>query len=367
MSFKSALQIQLEDRKTQRKKSVLEIYKDPLRGLSIDNTWRIAKEQFPGMKREEVEEILSQEPTVEKFRQYKKPVYRAKTLWEPPGAHFQMDLAQVVGYKQSYLLNIIDVGSRYAFSYYLTNKSAATVRDSIARFLEADYVPVFGEHLPTITLKSDFGTEFWNETLKKFLADFGKKKGITLFIDGTTSKPALIERFNRTLKLLIRNAQLVKLGMTLEEVQAKGEVIDVDAAITMRAQRMNYDFINELPLLLQNYNTRVHSFFKQKMSPAQAVRDPHAALEIIFPEALKASPAPKFAVGDRVLVSQHKINQFQKESALMPTFANPSTISRVFFRENENGALMPVYFLKDKNGNVANGMYYETDLRKINA
>jgi transposase InsO family protein len=106
---------------------------------------------------------------------------------------WEMDLADLstisrYNVKYKYLLNVIDIFSRFAWNIPLKDNTAC----SITAFLKF----LFQNRKP-ITIQSDKGTEFVNTTVQRYL----KQKGMHFH---TTHNPdikgAVIERFNRTLK-----------------------------------------------------------------------------------------------------------------------------------------------------------------------
>jgi transposase InsO family protein len=100
------------------------------------------------------------------------------------------DLSSLSRYndKHKYLLNVIDIFSRYAWSVPLKEKTGT----SITAVLKS----LFQNRKP-ITIQSDKGTEFVNASVQQYL----KRQGVKFH---TTNNPeikgAIIERFNRTLK-----------------------------------------------------------------------------------------------------------------------------------------------------------------------
>ena len=90
--------------------------------------------------------------------------------------------------KYKYLLNVIDIFSRYAWSVPLKDKTGKSIAAALTT--------LFQNRKPT-TIQSDKGTEFVNATVQQYL----KRQGVDFH---TTHNPdikgAVIERFNRTLK-----------------------------------------------------------------------------------------------------------------------------------------------------------------------
>jgi len=102
------------------------------------------------------------------------------------------DLSSLSKYdKYKYLLNDIDVFSRYAWSVPLKDKTGNSITSAL-KFLFQDRKP--------ITIQSDKGTEFVNATVQQYLKLLGVNFHTTHNPD---IKGAVIERFNKTLKMRI--------------------------------------------------------------------------------------------------------------------------------------------------------------------
>ena len=91
--------------------------------------------------------------------------------------------------KNKYLLNVIDIFSRYAWSVPLKDKTGKSIVAALTTLFH---------NRKLITIQSDKGTEFVNATVQHYL----KPQGVDFH---TTHNPdikgAVIERFNRTLKM----------------------------------------------------------------------------------------------------------------------------------------------------------------------
>ena len=100
------------------------------------------------------------------------------------------DLSSLSKYndKYIYILNVIDVFSRYAWSVQLKDKTATLITTALNS--------LFLNRKP-IALQVDKGTEFVNSNVQQYL----KQQGVNF---RTTHNPdikgAIIERFNKTLK-----------------------------------------------------------------------------------------------------------------------------------------------------------------------
>ena len=88
-----------------------------------------------------------------------------------------------------YLLNVIDVFSKYAWAIPLQRKDTKNVSDAFDEIFAAGRKPV--------KLQTDKGKEFVNASLQKKLKD----EGVQFYVGQNEDiKASVVERFNRTLK-----------------------------------------------------------------------------------------------------------------------------------------------------------------------
>ena len=128
-----------------------------------------------------------QKPVCKSFPRNPYTVTNIGDVWE-------MDLADLSSlakhnYKFKYLLNVIGIFSRYAWSVPLKDMTGTSIKTALN--------VLFRERKP-ITIQSDKGMEFFNATVQHYL----QRQGVSFY---TTHNPdikgAIIERFNRTSKM----------------------------------------------------------------------------------------------------------------------------------------------------------------------
>jgi len=168
------------------------------------------------------------------------------------------------GYK--YLLNVIDLFTKYVYSIPLKSKSQHVVAEAFEK--------LFVSNKPD-KLWTDQGSEFI-KTLKNFLNDHN----IELYHVHNEGKACVIERFNKTL----------------------GEMIEKHLTATN-----SKNYIDKLQHLIDEYNNKnIHSTIK--MTPLQAT-DPNNVELVSFNTHKKDCiniEKPKFDVGDRVRIYSYK-------------------------------------------------------------
>ena len=129
-----------------------------------------------------------------------------------------------------YVLVVIDNFSIFSWTIPLKNKNAQTIKDSFENIL------ITSKRKPNL-IESDRGREFYNNIFQDFL----NKNNIKLYSRNSSYGAVFAERFNRTIRDLLKKVVFEK---------GDGNWIDV------------------LPTITKQYNNRVHS--STKLTPIQA-------------------------------------------------------------------------------------------------
>ena len=132
------------------------------------------------------------------------------------------------GYR--YVLVTIDNFSKYGWTVPLKNKNAQTIKDSFENILTNS------KRKPNL-IETDRGKEFYNNIFQDFL----NKNDIKLYSRNTSVGAVFAERFNRTIRDLLKK-------IVFEQGDAK--------------------WIDVLPTITKQYNNRIHS--STKLTPIQA-------------------------------------------------------------------------------------------------
>lgn len=185
-------------------------------------------------------------------------------------------------------------------------------------------------------LRSDYGSEFKNSLLQKYL----KQNHITQIISGSISKAAYAERVIRTLTSMMYR---------------------------YFSHNQTHRYIDILPSLVYNYNHSVHSALNG-LSSAEVNEENEAQLwKYMYmdekPKTIKvegkSKPVKKFkfTVGDLVRITQlrHAFKKDYEEKWSHEVFR----IWRRFWRQN-----IPVYKITDYNSDPIEGSFYESELQK---
>ena len=175
-----------------------------------------------------INEIYSKPPNTN-FITNKTDVYHIDDTWS-------LDLLDLKDYGPEnnrgyrYVLVIIDNFSKFGWTIPLKNKNAITIKNSFENIL------IDSKRKPNL-IESDRGKEFYNNIFQDFL----NKNDIKLYSRNTFLGAVFAERFNRTIRNLLKKPVFEK---------RDGNWIDI------------------LPTITKQYNNRTHS--STKLSPIQA-------------------------------------------------------------------------------------------------
>ena len=132
------------------------------------------------------------------------------------------------GYR--YVLVTIDNFSKFGWTVPLKNKNAITIKDSFENIL------ISSKRKPNL-IETDRGKEFYNNIFQDFL----NKNDIKLYSRNTSLGAVFAERFNRTIRDLLKKVVF---------------------------ERGDANWIDVLPAITKQYNNRIHS--STKLTPIQA-------------------------------------------------------------------------------------------------
>lgn len=221
------------------------------------------------------------------------------------------------GYR--YMLNIIDCFSKYAWSVPLKDKSGLTV---LAAF---KHVVKSSDRLPK-HIWVDEGKEFYNKHMDKWIKD----NNIIRYSTHGEHKSAVVERFNKTLK------DTMWKRFTAENTR---------------------NWIDMIDKLMFDYNNRYHSTIKMKPIEASDKENFAKVYYRINKQVKCKAIQPKFKVGDKVRISRIK-GLFEK--GYLPNWSE-----EVFEIDAVKYTNPYTYVLKDMNGEIIAGSFYNEELQKI--
>ena len=174
-----------------------------------------------------INEIYSKGPK-KNYATNKTDVYHIDDIWS-------LDILDLKDYGPEnnrgyrYVLVIIDNFSKYGWTIQIKNKNAQTIKDSFENIL------ISSKRKPNL-IETDRGKEFYNNIFQDIL----NKNNIKLYSRNSSNSAVFAERFNRTIRDLLKKVVFEK---------GDGNWIDV------------------LPTITEQYNNRVHS--STKLTPIQ--------------------------------------------------------------------------------------------------
>lgn len=303
------------------------IYYDPKHPAGFGSLQQLYKElKKLGYKTtlKNIKKWLSTQETHTLHKRIVKNFQRRKTISKGIDFQWQADLIIMDPIKKEnrnfkYILTIIDVFSRFAWAIPLKNKTGKEITIAFNKiFKESKRHPV--------KLQTDKGTEFLNKTFQDFL----KEKKIFHFSTDQEPKAALVERFNRTLKI-----RMFKYFTS--------------------AQTLNY--VKILPDLMNSYNNRKHRIIG--IAPINVVKKNESDIfEKQYSKYLsKKRKKFKFNYNDPVRITQFK-GVFKKGY-------EQSWTKEHFFIADRLNTNPPTYKLIDKDNEILTGAFYEEELVKI--
>ena len=226
------------------------------------------------------------------------------------------------GYK--YMLNVMDVFSRYAWSTPLKNKNSKSILNAFKNIIDKS------NRKPN-RLWVDQGKEFYNKDMKKYL----EENKIKIYSTYGENKATIIERFNRTLKNMMWRY------------------------FTTKNTRKWIDVIDKL---INKYNNSEHSTIGMTPKQASNIKNYEKVLKNTYEDNddhedyYDKDKTKHFNVGDWVRISRVK-GKFEK--GYLPNW------SREIFQIKEVLNTNPVtYKLTEYNGNEIKGTFYKQELQE---
>ena len=272
---------------------------------------------------EEIRNIYK-DATKELFKHFRKKFQRRKVIANDVDDIWSIDLVEMPkewindnnGYK--YILNVVDVFSKYAWSIELKNKNA---RDMVYAFKV-----IFSQGRLPNNIWVDSGKEFYNSSVKKLLDSLE----INIYSTYGEHKSAVVERFNRTLKNMMYPA------LTINN---------------------NHKWVDILDELIETYNNKKHSSIG--MTPSEASKEENftKVYKKLYENYYNQEvDKPKLKLGDRVRISKVK-GTFEK--GYLPNW------SEEIFKIKEVLITKPItYKLEDMMEDEVKGSFYEQEIQK---
>lgn len=290
---------------------------------SVHNLYKEAKKVLPDLSKSDVRKWLEKQESYCLHKMNRKRYTRNPIIVDDIDSLWEIDLADLSMLKKQnkqyrYLLQVIDILSKFAFSIPIKKKDPTTVAGAFEKILKKS-------NRKPVTVASDAGKEFVGKPFKTML----QKYGIRSFVSTSDQKCPTIERWNRTLKTRMWRYFTHKNTHRYLDVLQKL----VDAYNSSRHRTIGCRPIDVTP-------ENAHIFVEKLRAKAKR------------PEELKF----RYNIGDKVRISKQK-GIFEKGY-----FANYSR--EIFTVVSRSARPLPIYKLEDLNSEKIAGVFYETELQK---
>ena len=290
---------------------------------SLEKLYKQSREDEKGLTRGDIRLWLQEQETYTRHRPARRRYKRSRVMAYKPFDLWQADLVDMKALSRynggiHYILTLIDCFTKKAFAVPIKRKTGVNVANALKKvFREAGGVPRL--------FQVDEGTEFLNKNVKKLLDE----KKIRYYSTFSDVKASICERFNKTLKN--RMYKYFTSANTLK-------------------------FTDVLPKLLTGYNNAVHRSIG--LSPNEVnSQNSHQVFKKLYPDLYKKQK-PRFEIGDLVRISYKKRPVFDKGYT-------PNYSLEVFTISKVKDDIPPSYKLKDANGTVIDGIFFEQELVKV--
>lgn len=237
---------------------------------------------------------------------------------------FQADLIQVCQYAKenknfNYILVVIDIFSKYAWTEPVKNKTAVCVRNAMKLIFDKSGRICRKMH-------TDNGKEFFNTHFNNLM----KSYNIHHYATYSVMKASIVERLNRTL--------LSKLWK-------------------MYSLRGNHRWINDIQNITDIYNNTKHRTIGMKPCEVTEKNESYLLKNVYKKNAMiNVFEATKFRIGDFVRISRYK-TIFEKGYT-------PNWTTEIFKIREVQQTSPITYLLEDLHSNPINGSFYNHELQK---
>ena len=215
------------------------------------------------------------------------------------------------------MMTCIDVLSKYAWVSPMLNKTGIIVAKELEIICKQGRVPD--------KIQSDEGTEFLNKNVKTLLNTYN----VELYILNSEMKASVVERFNRTIK---------------------------EKMYRYFTAKRTHKYIDIIQDLVQSYNNSFHRSIKRTPTEVNSENEDDVR-ETLYFDASDEFLNFKFNKGDYVRISKNK-HIFEKKYT-------PNWSQEIFKIIEVLPRSPPVYRIEDLNNEKLEGIFYETELQKV--
>lgn len=305
------------------------IYYDPKHPASYagpTKLYRVAKAAGKKVTLRQIRDWLKRQETYTLHRQVRHKFPRNKVVVDGIDEQWDADLMDMASLSKHnngvrYILVAIDIFSRYTWLRPLKSKQGKEVVDAFAS--------IFAEGRKPHRLRTDRGSEFTNHLMQQNLKD----QGVIHLVTNNVVKANYAERVIKTIKTRI---------------------------FKYFTKKQTYEYLNHLQDFVFSYNHTYHRSIKMK--PADVSKDNEAALweqQYVDPHKQeKPTPKFKFDVRDTVRISylRHAFMREYQQKWTDEIFI----VAKKYVRDG-----IPIYKLKEYDGNPIEGTFYEQELQLV--
>ena len=315
------------------RQSLTDIYYNPSEPGAyggVERLLRRARVNGLHVTREQVEAFLADQKTYSLHKPVRRKFRRNYTFASGIDKQWQADLVDMAKLKHfnngyRYILTCIDIFSKYAWAIPLKRKTAGDMVDAFKKLFKQA-----GNRSPQL-LQTDAGTEFLAKPVQALL----KRKGIKHFSSHSDFKAAIVERFNRTLRMRLSGYQ---------------------------SYHNTKQYLKVLPKLLVAYNGSQHRSLGMAPRDVRPKHENAIWMRLYGGDDMKGSkPSDRrdrdLELGQKVRIPAYK-KLFEKGSA--PNWTEESFLVRSTIKQPRR-----VYELVDQKGEPVLGKYYEEEIQPI--
>ena len=307
--------------------SIGDIYFDPKNPhsfSSFNDVYQGIREKRPNISKEKVRDFLAKQDTFTLHKQPRGKFKTRKTLAKGVNYLWQGDLISKINlsrYNRSYkyILVIIDVLSRFAYTRPLRNKTGKTVSEAFESIIaESGNKPK--------KLQTDRGKEFYNSNFQAVC----KRHNIIHYSSFSDQKASLCERLIRTLSSRLHKYMTSK-------------------------NTLNY--VDVLQSVTDAYNNRKHR--AHKMQPSKVTkRNEKKVWAILYRDYMNSDPGrPVYKVGDLV--------RLVKLKAPFTKGYNKNFTDEIFTIDRVKRTRPITYQVSDKDKQPIDGSFYKEELVRV--
>ena len=253
-----------------------QIYNDPnINTSSAKRLYQAVKDKDLKVTMAQVKDFIEKQGAFQKTKTFKAQRKLFSSIVAPrPGSNLQIDLMELrkryklKGKPKSYVLNVVDIHSRKAWSVPLPKKTSKGVTAAMRKILDEiarDQTRYRGKTSVVKNINSDNGTEFTSDVFQKLLRD--RKINHYMSDPKDYAKNAIVERFNRTLRriMLVDKTQRGGTPFTPDDIERYAKNYNMDVHSTIKAKP-------ELVYQLKEKNQQKYVFPDFKLKNGDRVR-----------------------------------------------------------------------------------------------